>query len=282
MVFERFEAFKLRCTIHLVIYPLRNSPTDSGDEADFLALANYLHDELGYQTVNWNLGCSAGTTPSRLRGAGLLEHPELIDRFLNDACRGFNGKISIKMRLGMNSPQECLTLLPILNRYPLSEICMHPRIGLQGFSGSVDLNAFASFCKGLIHPVLYNGDIRTGSDAHAILTRFPFVSGLMLGRGVIANPFLPKQIVDYKNEENFEKEVGVKPASILSLKRFHDELFQAYIETMEGGSQPVLGRMRELWPYWESLFAGKERIIRALIKAPSLAAYKQLADQLLR
>ncbi len=88
--------------------------------------------------------------------------------------------------------------------------------------------------------------------------------------------------MQHKNEENFEKEVGVKPASILSLKRFHDELFQAYIETMEGGSQPVLGRMRELWPYWESLFAGKERIIRALIKAPSLAAYKQLADQLLR
>ena len=39
MVFERFEAFKLRCTIHLVIYPLRNSPTDSGDEAKLMLCA---------------------------------------------------------------------------------------------------------------------------------------------------------------------------------------------------------------------------------------------------
>jgi tRNA-dihydrouridine synthase len=241
---------------------------------EFAAMATYLRDMYGYEEVNWNLGCAAGTTPSRLRGAGLLEHPHLIDRFLGEAFESFQGKISIKMRLGMKSPQECMQLLPILNRYPICEICMHPRIGAQHFSGKVDLDAFAAFCQGINHPILYNGDIRTASDATSITKRFPFLSGLMLGRGAIANPWLAQAILENKIETEI--------VNISVLKRFHEELLQDYIDTMEGGPSPVLGRMRELWPYWIALFAGQERQIRALLKAPSILAYRLASEKIFK
>jgi tRNA-dihydrouridine synthase B len=236
----------------------------SNQGKEFAALANYLRESLGYDEVNWNLGCAAGTTPSRLRGAGLLEHPSLIESFLTEAFASFKGTISIKLRLGLRTPEESMRLVPIFNRFPIQEICMHPRVGRQ-YAGAVHLDAFAAFAENINHPLVYNGDIRTSGDAEIVVKRFPRLAGLMIGRGVIANPWLPQTI--HKPSEHSG------PIDLLGLKRFHDDLFRVYAETMDGGPQPVLGRMRELWPYWTTLFPDRERQIRVILRSKSFEAY---------
>jgi tRNA-dihydrouridine synthase len=243
----------------------------SNQGSEFAALATYLRDSLGYDEVNWNLGCAAGTTPSRLRGAGLLDHPSLIESFLTEAFTNFKGSISIKMRLGLRTPEESMRLVPIFNRFPIREICMHPRVGRQ-YTGAVNLEAFSAFAENINHPLVYNGDIRTSHDAEIVVKRFPHLTGLMIGRGVISNPWLPQTIVNPAEQ--------LRPMSLLDLKRFHDDLFRVYSETMDGGPHPVLGRMRELWPYWTTLFPNAERQIRAILKAKSFEAYHDATEAL--
>jgi tRNA-dihydrouridine synthase len=226
---------------------------------------------LGYDEVNWNLGCAAGTTPSRLRGAGLLEHPSLIESFLTEAFANFNGSLSIKMRLGLRTPEESMRLVPIFNRFPIKEICMHPRVGREN-AGAVNLEAFSAFAESINHPLVYNGDIGTSHDAEILMKRFPRLTGLMIGRGVIANPWLPQTII--------EPTECSRQFNFTDLKQFHDDLFRVYRETMEGGPHPVLGRMRELWPYWTSLFPDAERQIRVVLKARSFEAYVAATEDL--
>ena len=87
----------------------------------FLVMAEALF-QLGYDTVNWNLGCPYPMVAKKGRGSGLLHQPEAIASFLERVVPALSGRLSIKMRLGRFAPVEILTLLPILNRFDLREI----------------------------------------------------------------------------------------------------------------------------------------------------------------
>ena len=108
---------------------------------DFAAMANYLYD-LGHEVVNWNLGCPFPTVTKKKRGAGLLPHKSRINNFLDGAVPELKGHMSIKIRLGWNSPDDLFRLLPVLKDYPLDELIIHPRLAIQRYEGTVDLNTF--------------------------------------------------------------------------------------------------------------------------------------------
>jgi len=98
------------------------------DGDDFLALARRLH-EMGYTEINWNLGCPVPMVAKKRRGSGLLPFPEQIIDLLDYIVPRLKQKLSLKMRLGYHDFQESLTLLPLLDPYPLSEIIVHTRLG---------------------------------------------------------------------------------------------------------------------------------------------------------
>ena len=172
----------------------------SKSAGDFVALANFLYD-LGYPNVNWNLGCPYPMVASKKRGSGLLPHTDMIQEFLEDALPRLKGALSIKLRLGYRTAEELLRLIPVLNAFPLTEVIVHPRTGIQLYTGTVDLDAFAQALPLLSPPVVYNGDIRTREDFLFLSRRFPGVTRWMLGRGAIADPFLPAAI-----------QTGIEPA----------------------------------------------------------------------
>ncbi len=86
---------------------------------DFLFLAMRLHD-MGYKEINWNLGCPAPMVTKKKRGSGLLPYPDEILLFLDKVVPKLPMQLSIKTRLGLENPDELLTLLPALGYYPLS------------------------------------------------------------------------------------------------------------------------------------------------------------------
>lgn len=94
------------------------------------------------------------------------------------------------MRLGWEDPEECLKLAPIINELPLRQVVMHPRLGKQQYKGEVDLKAFEAFQNACKHPLIYNGDINSVEDIHRIQKQFPGLAGIMIGRGLLANPAL--------------------------------------------------------------------------------------------
>ena len=87
----------------------------------FILTANKLK-QLGYEEINLNLGCPAGTVVSKKRGAGFLAYPEELDKFLDEIYKIDNMKISIKTRLGKERADEFYKLIEIYNKYPLDRL----------------------------------------------------------------------------------------------------------------------------------------------------------------
>ena len=163
------------------------------EPVEFVALANRLH-EIGYEEVNWNIGCPVRRIAAKHRGSGILPYPDEVRSILEQVVPRLQGKLSVKMRLGLRSPEEIFALIPVLNDFPLASVTIHPRTGKQQYGGQVDLDTFERVLPLLRHHVIYNGDIHTLADYHRIHRRFPKISHFMLGRGVLYNPCLPLQI----------------------------------------------------------------------------------------
>jgi tRNA-dihydrouridine synthase len=242
----------------------------SNNSDEFICLANTLHD-LGYGEINWNLGCPYPMVAKKKRGSGLLAHPDIIDRLLEDLMNGFAGRLSIKTRLGRFSAEEMDRLIPVFNRYPLARVIVHPRTGVQMYAGGVDLNAFESCLERISHPVIYNGDIGNPDQFQALARRFPAVSGWMLGRGLIADPFLPEMI-------------RWGSVSIVHRKarfaKFHDELVHAYGNRFSGPAH-VLDRMKGLWRYFAVGRPDATQVLKQIRKVASLDRYRQVVADVL-
>jgi tRNA-dihydrouridine synthase len=232
------------------------------DGDDFRETANRIRDEFGYDEVNWNLGCPSPTVTARGRGAGMLRDPGRVAAFLDAACTGLRCRLSIKMRLGMDRDDEALALVDCLNAHPIAEITIHPRTGRQQYEGQADVERFADLKARLMHPVAYNGDVGSTEVAVGICTRFGDLSSLMIGRAAIANPWLAAAIRAGRPEPD-----AWGPDA---QARFHDDLYEAYRATLDGGPGPVLARMKELWAYWAADFPD----IRRVLKARDFAGYE--------
>ena len=163
------------------------------EPVEFVSLANRLFD-LGHPVVNWNIGCPVRRVAAKHRGSGILPYPAEIQEILTFVVPRLKGVLSVKMRLGYNSPDECDAVIPILNQFPIKEIIVHPRIGRQQYGGQVNLDKFAEVVKMSVHKIVYNGDICTLGDYKKIRTLFPDTRDVMIGRGALYNPLLPYEI----------------------------------------------------------------------------------------
>jgi tRNA-dihydrouridine synthase len=70
-----------------------------------------------------------------------MPHPELVEEVVNQVVKRTNVSFSVKMRLGLTSPNEGIELVKRLNHYPLDFVVIHPRLGIQQYDGVVDLYA---------------------------------------------------------------------------------------------------------------------------------------------
>ncbi|MDD5758402.1 MAG: tRNA-dihydrouridine synthase family protein [Desulfobulbaceae bacterium] len=230
----------------------------SKDPDDFLFLAHKIVD-LGYSTVNWNLGCPSPTVINKRRGSGLLPFPGLIGQFLDRVLADFRGKLSIKLRLGRYAAEEIEALWPIFNQYPLAEIIVHPRLGRQLYYGSVDLDAFGCCLTHSKHRLVYNGDIRTVQDFRDLSARFPTIDSWMIGRGLLMNPFLATEIRSFHNPSlKSGKEMAI-------LRAFHAELYEKYKGVMCGPSH-LLSRMKGFWSYFAENFCNPDKVRKKIHK----------------
>ena len=157
---------------------------------EFVLVANRLYD-MGYTEVNWNMGCPMRAIVAKHRGCGLMPWPDEVRAILESVVPRLQGRLSVKVRLGLKEKDEIFRMVPVLNDFPLASVTIHARLGRQGYSGVPDVETFGQVLPLLRHPVIYNGDICTAGDAARIRERFPQVADVMVGRGVFYNPLLP-------------------------------------------------------------------------------------------
>lgn len=235
---------------------------------DFISAARLLQD-LGYEEVNLNVGCPSGTVVAKGKGAGFLARPQELDDFLDQVFRRLTLRVSVKTRIGVTAPDEWPALLDAFSRYPLCELIVHPRLRTDYYRGKVRQEAFAYAVEHTALPLCYNGDLFSVQDCRETARRFPTVSHWMLGRGLVCNPALVRELQ------------GGPPLTKAELLAFHDRLLEGY-RTLYSGDRPVLGKMKELWFYWSHLFPAPEKPLKAMRKAKSLTEYTFAAQALFR
>ena len=205
-------------------------------------------------------------------GSGLLSMPEKINEILTRVYAETDIQISVKMRLGYESPQEIFHVLPVLERYRLANITIHPRIGKQLYRGEVDLKTFEE-CLGLSsHKIFYNGDITSVQSFRELKERFPTINNWMIGRGLIADPFLPAMI---------KADNPVYPENRYEVfNSFHDALFSSYEEALSG-QKHLLMKMYSFWEFFIQSFPHSPKGLKKIKKAQSLSVYREVVKQII-
>ncbi|HOP99852.1 MAG TPA: tRNA-dihydrouridine synthase family protein [Acetivibrio clariflavus] len=226
---------------------------------------------LGYYEINWNIGCPYPTVTSKKKGAGMLPYPDMIKSFLDNACSGNSYVVTVKMRLGMESLEEGMRVIEVLNDYPLGRVIIHARTGIQKYDGNVDLEAFIEMASSCKHEITYNGDIFTYEDYLRISMKIPFVKSFMLGRGALINPFLPSEI----------KGNIVAPENKINIIRaFHNEIFD-YYRNRVSGDKHLCDKMMEFWSYMSVNLDRDGKFMKKLKKCRNASHYLELVNQLL-
>lgn len=237
---------------------------------DFLVLADRLAD-LGYRQINWNLGCPAPMVARKKRGSGLLPYPREILDLLSAVMPRLRVELSIKTRLGYYDPAELFTLLPELNTFPLKEIIIHPRLGVQLYKGNTDPDSFGHCCQLSHHTLVYNGDIVDTAGYRSLAERFPLVNRWMIGRGALADPFLAEKIkTPAEDSTDLQKH---------RLYTFHADLVERYQRRLSGPGH-LLGRVKHLWTYLIASFPGQEKYLKKIHKSRSTEGYMAIVEEL--
>ena len=224
---------------------------------------------LGYQEINFNLGCPSKTVVSKNKGAGFLSKKEELDAFLDEVFSKSITKISVKTRIGTDSPEEFYELIEIFNKYPITELIIHPRTQKDYYHNKPNLKIFKDALALSKSPVCYNGDIFTAKDYNEFSAEFPGVQTVMLGRGLITNPGLVNDIL---NGTKLEKKL---------LRDFHDSIYEGYRQMMSG-DRNVLFRMKELWSYMITMFSDNSKYAKRIKKSQSLRDYDEAVASLFR
>lgn len=142
---------------------------------------------------------------------------------------------------------------------------MHPRLGKQQYKGDVDLEGFAAFQSVCKHPLIYNGDIKRREDILRIQEQFPMLAGIMIGRGLLANPALA---LEYKENRTLSADEMRN-----KLHSMHTSVYSQYAAQLEGGEGQLLNKMKTFWEY---LAPGADRkLLKAIHKSGTFQKYNQ-------
>lgn len=192
---------------------------------------------LGYSCGDLNLGCPSPTVTKRGRGSGLLRDPGFLVSFLDYVfSRPLPAALSVKTRIGYESPEEWERILDILAEFPFDHVTVHIRTTKEQYTPANHPGAFiAAVQKGIACPV-YNGDLRTPEDVDALKARCPETEAVMIGRGLLADPALARRLR------------GGPEAGKEELAAWYNALYQGWEQRFD----PVLalGRIKKLmeWP----------------------------------
>lgn len=230
-----------------------------------VAMTRFLRDA-GYGEVNLNLGCPSGTVTGKGKGAAMLRSLDELERFLDRVYADAVLPVSIKTRIGFDTDENWPRLLELYRRYPVHELIVHPRTRAQAYTGVARRDVCAQADGLSPTPFVYNGDLFTAEDCHALQKQYPGVMAVMLGRGLAANPALARQIA------------GGPGITVEELRLFHDRLYRAYAQNWP--ETAAIGRMHLVMQYLSHCFQDPDKPRKAIRKATRMDEYDRAVSGL--
>lgn len=238
-------------------------------KAETVLYAAEIMDELGIKEYNLNMGCPAPAIYKKGRGSGLMQDLSVITRLLDGVLPSLQGDFTVKIRTGIENSSLLQPLIEILNKYKLKEVIVHPRYAKQLYRGTPDMEAFDYVYHNSVNPVSYNGDINTLEDYNGLLERYPDLSSVMIGRGVLMDPFLPEIIKSGKKpgrEERVER-------TLKYMRDFEFRVKENYYKESIANS-----RVKSIMIYLASWYSSDEEIITRIKRAKDLDQMLKIID----
>ena len=208
MVSDKAIAYSNKKTIDMLYMTEEERPIVQqifgSDKESFVTAAKYIYENMKPDIIDINMGCPVPKVAVRAQaGSALLKNPEKIYDIVKAVVEAVPIPVTVKIRSGWDSKSiNAVEIAKIVESAGASAICVHPRTRSQGYSGNADWSVIKSVKENVSIPVIGNGDIKSPEHAKRMLDETG-CDAVMIGRGVLGNPWLIKNSVNYLEGETF-------------------------------------------------------------------------------
>ena len=181
------------------------------DAESFKNASTYICENMKPDILDINMGCPV-TKVAVKSGAGsaLLKNPNKASEIIKIVVDTVPIPVTVKIRSGWDE-NNALEIAKTAEESGASAITIHPRTRHQRYDIPADWSIIKEIKEEVSIPVIGNGDVRTCYDAKAMI-EITGCDAVMIGRGVLGNPWLIKQCIDYID-------CGIKPERISSREK---------------------------------------------------------------
>ncbi|MDM7996394.1 MAG: tRNA dihydrouridine synthase DusB [Acidobacteriota bacterium] len=236
-----------------------------GSDPARMAESAAMVEAMGADIVDVNLGCPVKKVVSQGGGSNLLRDLPLLERILREVRRAIKIPLTAKIRSGWDrNTINAVEVLKIAEDCGVEGLAIHGRTRSDLFSGKSDWNIIARVKEKARIPVIGNGDVFTPEDAERMFGETG-VDGIMLGRGVLSNPWLIRQCWDH---------LSGAPVKTISLDERADFMTQ-FLQRVctEAPPQVALGKMKKIGGYLSKGFPGSTHLRARMHGAHSVSEF---------
>ena len=173
--------------------------------------ARILSDKYKIKLIDINMGCPVPKVAiSSDSGSALLKNPDKVYEIVKSVVDSVSIPVTVKIRSGWDERSiNAKEIAKVIEKAGASAISIHPRTRKQGYSGNADWNIIKEIKESISIPVIGNGDIKTRYDAKRMIEQTG-CDAVMIGRGIMGNPWLIKECVDYLDKGIEPKKISIE------------------------------------------------------------------------
>ena len=179
------------------------------DKESFIKAAKIIEEQMHPDIIDINMGCPVPKVAVRAQaGSALLKNPDKVYEIVEAVVKAVSVPVTVKIRSGWDEKHiNAVEIAKKCEEAGASAITIHGRTRAQGYSGKADWNIIKQVKEAVNIPVIGNGDVVSCYDAKRMLEETG-VDAVMIGRGVLGNPWLIKECVEYLNDGKEPQEVS--------------------------------------------------------------------------